>query len=91
MTGRNFSKMRTRQNIAGRGHEPIDGGSVAIGAPKARTSKADLRNQIQGLASSSTMITKMIECTCGHRGKVRIPLSRADGPFRCVKCQTRTP
>jgi hypothetical protein len=91
MSKRDFSKMRDRVNVQRLGHEPCDGADLLPDAPKSRLSKASQRAKAAGLISPSTMITKMIQCQCGHKGKVRIPLARAGGPFRCVKCQNRTP
>jgi hypothetical protein len=86
MSRRDFAKMRTRQNMARRGSEQVDGGNFTFGAPCRSKSKADERKEAAGLLSPSTMITKNITCPCGHKGKVRVPLAKAGGPFRCVSC-----
>lgn len=86
MTKRDFSKARARQSIADRGFEPMDGGDIPFGKPRRYKPKVDDRKEASSLISPSTMITKMIECRCGHKGKARIPIARAGGPFKCVKC-----
>lgn len=86
MTGRNFEKLRKEQAISRLGYEPRDGMNLIPGKIRKRKSKAQLRAEAQGLTTSNTMITKMIECSCGHSGRVRIPLSRSGGPFKCVIC-----
>lgn len=90
MTKRDFSKARALRNIADHGFEPVDGGDVPLGKPRRRKSKASLRKEADALMLPSTMITKTLTCSCGHVGKVRIALARADGPFRCVKCGRRS-
>lgn len=87
MSKRDFSKMSGRANILRQGHEPCDGADLFPDAHKSRLSKASQRAKAARLISPSTMITKMIECRCGHKGKVRIPVARASGPFRCVVCK----
>lgn len=87
MTRRDFSKARARLNVASRGCEAVDGGDLLFVAPRQRKPKIESRREAQSLMSPSTLITKMIECACGHRGKVRIPAVRASGPFRCVVCK----
>jgi len=89
MTKRDFSKARALRNIADHGFEPVDGGDVPLGKPRRRKSKASLRKEAAAMMSPSTMITKTLTCRCGHKGKVRIPLARAAGPFRCVICGVR--
>jgi len=89
MTRRDFSKDRSRQAIAGRGYEPIDGGYIATGPRRPHVSKAELRNDLDKALSADPMVTKIIKCQCGHQGKVRIPLSRRDGPFTC-RCGRKT-
>lgn len=87
MSGRrNFARLKAQSNIARRGHEPLDGANLFPDAPKSKLSKAALRAQVKDLVKPSTMITKVIECRCGHRGRVRIPLARSAGPFKCVVC-----
>ncbi len=91
MTRCNFAKISSRDSVRQPGHEPVDGADLFPDAPKAKISKSSRREIAASLLSPSSMITKIIECKCGHKGKVRIPLARAGGPFRCVKCQNRTP
>lgn len=86
MTGRNFQKLRKKQAVARLGYEPRDGMNLIPSKIRKRKSKAQLRAETKGLTTPNTMITKMIECRCGHRGKVRIPLARSNGPFKCVIC-----
>ncbi|MDR6589529.1 hypothetical protein [Agrobacterium tumefaciens] len=86
MTGRNFEKLRKEQAISRLGYEPRDGMNLIPGKIRKRKSKAQLRAEAKGLTTPNTMITKMIECRCGHSGKVRIPLARSAGPFKCVVC-----
>lgn len=90
MTARDFAKSRMRQRIARKGSEAITGGRVAVGPPAPRQSKAQLRAEAIAAVAAARFITKMIECRCGHRGKVRLPISRAQGPFRCVICGRQT-
>ncbi|OBZ96740.1 hypothetical protein ADU59_03090 [Pararhizobium polonicum] len=90
MTRRDFSKMRMRQNAVIRGSEPVDGDDLLFAAPRQRKPKAAIRAEANSLISSSTIITKMIECACGHRGRVRIPAVRANGRFKCVTCGRTT-
>lgn len=85
-----FHKARRAANMSSRGHEPVSGSDLAPKFRKPRKSKAAQRTDLAKLMSSDTMITKTIACRCGHKGKVRVPVSKASGPFRCVKCKTRT-
>lgn len=94
MTVRDFAKSRMRQRMSRKGAEGITGGGPWLGersAPGRKKSKQQQRQEAGSLISPSTMITKAIECRCGHKGKVLVPITRANGPFRCVKCQTRMP
>lgn len=94
MTVRDFAKSRMRQRMSRKGAEGITGGGPWRGersAPGRQKSKQQQRQEAGSLISPSTMITKTIKCPCGHAGKVRIAIAQADGPFRCVKCQRRTP
>lgn len=84
--GRNFEKLRKELAISRLGYEPRDGMNLIPGKIRKRKSKAQLRAEAKGLTTQNTMITKMIECRCGHRGRVRIPFAKAAGPFRCVAC-----
>jgi hypothetical protein len=84
--GRDFKKLKGLRNIALRGYEPRDGMNLIPGKIRKRKNKAQLRAEAKSLTTPNTMITKMIECRCGHRGKVRIPLVRSAGPFKCVVC-----
>lgn len=86
MTRRNFPKLRKEQAVARLGYEPRDGMNLIPSKIRKRKSKAQLRAETKGLTTPNTMITKMIECRCGHRGKVRISLARSNGPFKCVIC-----
>ncbi|TDX88469.1 hypothetical protein EDE05_102446 [Neorhizobium sp. R1-B] len=94
MTARDFAKNRVRQRMSRKGAECVTGGGPWLGEgspPRRLKSKIEARQEASALTSPSTMITKTIICRCGHKGKVRIPVARAEGPFRCVKCQTRKP
>lgn len=86
MSRRDFLKAAARQNVAARGSEPVDGGNLLFAAPRQRKPKAESRQEASSLMSPSSMVTKIIECPCGHKGKVRIPMARVAGPFRCVIC-----
>lgn len=90
MSKRDFSKLKGADNIQRRGFEPRGGADLFPDAPRSRLSKASQRDEAAGLLSPSMMITKIVECRCGHRGKVRIPMARAGGPFRCVVCKKGT-
>ena len=57
-------------------------------APKIGTSKPS--HKVAGRTVAPAMITRLIRCQCGHAGKVRIPITRASGPFRCVICKAAT-
>lgn len=84
--GPNFEKLRKQQAILRLGYEPRDGMNLVPGKFVKRKSKAQLRAEADGLTTPGTMITKVVECRCGHRGRVRVPLSRSTGPFKCVVC-----
>lgn len=86
MTRRDFGKDQSRRNVARRGAEAIDG-STHFGQPRKRKPKSEARRETADMMSPSTMITKLITCECGHSGKVRIPIFKAGGPFRCVSCR----
>lgn len=87
MTGRNFEKLRKDQAVLRLGYEPRDGMNLIPAKVRKKTkTKAQLRAEAAGLTSPDTIITKMIECRCGHRGRARIPFSRSAGPFKCVVC-----
>ncbi|MDQ1198830.1 hypothetical protein QE435_004540 [Rhizobium sp. SORGH_AS 787] len=87
MTGRNFEKLRRDQAVLRLGYEPRDGMNLIPGKiRKKKKTKAQLRAEAASLTNPDTMITKMIECRCGHRGRVRVPLARSEGPFKCVVC-----
>ena len=87
MTGRNFEKLRKDQAVQRLGSESRDGMNLTPGKiRKKKKTKAQLRAEAAGLINPDTLITKSIECRCGHRRRVRIPLARAGGPFKCVVC-----
>lgn len=90
MTARDFAKSRMRQRIARKGSEAITGGRVSVGPPAPRPTKAQLRAEANAAFAAASFITMLIECRCGHKGKVRIPVSRANGRFRCVICGSQT-
>lgn len=88
MTNRNFEKARRFARVASRGHDPVSGADLSGGIRKPAKHKSSLRAETNDLMHGQ-MMTKAISCRCGHRGKVRIPVENAAGPFRCVKCGSR--
>lgn len=85
--GRDFRKLEGWRKVALRGHEPRDGINLLPGKiRKKKKTKAQLRAEVAGLINQDTLVTKLIECRCGHRGRVRVPLARSAGPFKCVVC-----
>ncbi|TBA86293.1 hypothetical protein ELH53_15345 [Rhizobium ruizarguesonis] len=63
MTGRDFSKLKSRESVARRGYEPAKGGLPLDGAPRrSNTSRADLRNEANSLLDAATMITRVFRC-----------------------------
>lgn len=74
MTRRDWSKNADRQRIARQGAE-------SIGQPRRGARKE---------AAAAEMVTKILRCPCGHRGKVELPASMLAGrKFRCTKCDRR--
>lgn len=89
MARRNFTKQRGRDLIRRQGHEGVDG-ALPLGLFAMRVlSKAEQRKAAVAATSPKTLVTKLIRCTCGHSGRVRIPLARTSGPFKCVACGKR--
>lgn len=88
MSNRNFEKARRQANMSNRGYEPARGSDLAFGLPKTVKSKAQQSTEAAALIAGA-MMTKEIACPCGHRGTVRIPVEKASGSFRCVKCLKR--
>ncbi len=90
MSRRDFSKSRATQIVAQKGFEDINGGFFGQPTVKPRRpTKADLRKEAGAAIAGAKLITKIIQCQCGHKGKVRIPVARVRGPFRCVVCKTK--
>ncbi len=74
--------------MASRGHEPVTGADLSDKFHRPVKRKSSARTEAAELTRGQ-MMTKLISCRCGHSGKVRIPVERAAGPFRCVKCGAR--
>ena len=86
---RDFSKARHAKIIAQKGFEDINGSFFGEPRNVPRPTKADLRKEANAAVAGAEFITKFIECRCGHTGKVKIPISRVRGPFRCISCRER--
>lgn len=89
MSKRNFARELTRQRIARSGSESLSGDYVPSGPPRARRSKASLREETTAVLASlaaTISITIALSCRCGHKGKVRVPLKEPRPKFRCIKC-----
>ena len=87
MTRRDFSKVRSRQAIADRGHEPIDGGLPLLGVPaRPRASKAAMRSLAEDLLSSAVRIQRILRCVCGHQFRRYQPLNPPFPKEPCTKC-----
>lgn len=89
MSKRDFAKARRFANMSNRGYEPVAGSDLAPSIPKRAISKVSQSAEAASMVSAGTMITKAITCRCGHKGKVRVPMARINGPFRCVMCNSR--
>ncbi|RWM28500.1 hypothetical protein [Mesorhizobium sp.] len=71
MTKRNWSRNADRQRISRHGAE-------SVGRPRAGAHRE---------ADDAEIVTKILRCTCGHRGKVELPLEMlVDRKFKCSKC-----
>lgn len=74
MAKRDWGKSRDRQRIASHGAE-------SIGQPRRGARKE---------AAAAEMVTKILRCPCGHRGKVELPAELLAGKrFKCTSCGRR--
>ncbi|OBQ58041.1 hypothetical protein EFV37_13210 [Mesorhizobium loti] len=74
MTKRDWSRNSDRQRIARQGAE-------SVGKPRAGAHKE---------ADAAEIVTKILRCPCGHRGKVELPLEMlVDRKFKCSRCGRR--
>lgn len=89
MTRRDFSRANQRDTMRRNGHEPTYGSDLFPALPRTHKPRQMQRTEADAMMSPSTMITKAIECRCGHKGRVKVPFSKVTGPFRCVKCGSR--
>lgn len=73
MTGRNWDRQRDRSRVARQGAEAI--GSRRNGRCAARD------------ADAAEIVTKVLRCRCGHRGRIELPAAMLAGrTFRCTVC-----
>ena len=71
MTGRNWDKAASRARVARQGSDAI--GRRARGARKE--------------AADAEMVSKVLRCACGHRGRVELPAAMLAGKrFKCSRC-----
>lgn len=74
MTGRNWDKAASRARVARQG-------SDAIGRPGTGARKD---------AADAEIVTRVLRCTCGHRGRVELPAAMLAGKrFKCSRCGRR--
>lgn len=90
MTRRDFSKFNSRRNAIVRGFEPAAGGLPLFGVPATRPSKSAMRDELATVIDPDAAIVKIIQCKCGHEGRIKIALSKSRGPFRCGQCGRKT-
>lgn len=71
MSKRDWSKAAGRSRVARQGAEAV--GRAGKGARRE--------------ADDAEMVTKILRCVCGHRGKVELPAALLAGRrFRCTSC-----
>lgn len=71
---RDWSKATGRDRIARQGAESARTGRAGAGAARE--------------AASAEIVTRVLRCRCGHRGKVELPAELLAGrKFRCSKCR----
>lgn len=71
-TNLDWEKQRGRDRVARQGGD-------AISRPRPGAHKA---------AADAEVITRILKCRCGHRGKIELPMAMLAGKkFRCSKCQ----
>lgn len=76
MTARNWGRARDRSRIARQGVETV--GRKQRGRTAARE------------AAAAEIVTKILRCACGHRGKVELPAAMLAGRrFKCTACGRR--
>lgn len=74
MSGRNWDRARDRSRVARQGAE-----SVATGRRGRRHAARE--------ADAAEIVTKILRCPCGHRGRVELPAAMLAGrKFRCTSC-----
>lgn len=76
MTARNWDKARDRSRIGRQGAESV--------GTKVR------RRSVAQEAAAAEIVTKILRCQCGHRGKIELPAAMLAGRhFKCTACGRR--
>jgi len=81
----NHSRANSADRMRQRGTDCISDYGLPSGLtpPKPRSSKADMRRQIE---EATAKISRIVRCRCGHSGTVALPTSRLGAKLRCSKC-----